>query len=54
MVGSEDRVEIDGFPCQEGEPLLFREFWTFGRVGETPPGSLEVESIVLDKFEGAL
>ncbi len=54
VVGCEDRVEIDGFPSQEGKPLLLREFRTFGRVGEAAPGRFEIEGVVLNKLEGAL
>ncbi len=34
MVCCKDRVKIDGFPCQEGEPLFFGELWALRRVGE--------------------
>lgn len=54
MVGGKDRVEVDGLSCQQGEPLFFRKFWAFRRVGETASGSFEVEGIVLDESKSEL
>ncbi len=54
MIGGKDGIEVDGFSCQEGKPLLLGELWTFRRVGEAMSHGLEVKGIVLDEFKGVL
>ncbi len=54
MVGCKDGVEVNGFPCQECEPLLFREFRAFRRIGEATSGSFEVKHVVFNEFKSEL